>query len=123
VPGVLGIVPQTPRAPSFIGDEGLEFMDDFFSATKSGKVCDLSDLLDATTTEYLRDCIAGGALVSVGTTRDGGACSVTVTHDGEFRREYFTDSEEIHSFLKAAAEAVAGRGRSLAGSRGGRSRK
>lgn len=98
-------------------------MDDFFSAAKTGKVCDLEEVLDAGFTEYLRDAVRGGALVSVGTTRDGGACSVTVTHDGEFRREYFTQSEELHDFLKAAAEAVAGRGRSVSGSRGQRSRK
>jgi len=85
-------------------------VDDFFNARKTGEAVNLPDCLDATFTEFLIQLVDAGALVSVGTTRDGGALSLTVTYDGEWRREYLTSSDEIHEYMKFAAVSVEARG-------------
>lgn len=81
-------------------------MDDFFSARKVGMACDLVEMVDVTFAEQARALVAGGALVSIGTTRDGGALSITVTHNGQWRREYLTSVDDLRAFLNAAQVAV-----------------
>lgn len=54
----------------------------------------------------LLDIVAAGALLSMGTTSDGGTLSVTVTIDGRYRRDYFRSSEELAVWLAEAIPAI-----------------
>lgn len=83
-------------------------MSDWFDNTGRGSPVDVAAVMDSGAPECLWRLVAGGALVSVGTTSDGGALGVTVTLDGRWRREYFRDSEELTSWLLEAAAAVDG---------------
>jgi hypothetical protein len=67
---------------------------------------DLECLLDSTTLELVRELVGLGALVSLGTSRDGGALSVHV-RSGEIReREWFRVDVELHDWLGEGVEAV-----------------
>lgn len=67
---------------------------------------DLECLLDATTLELVRELVGLGALVSFGTSRDGGALSVHV-RCGEIReREWFRLDVELHEWLGEGVDAV-----------------
>lgn len=81
-------------------------MDDFFGKQRVGMAIDLTETLDVTFLEYLRELVDAGTLVSTGTTRDGGALSLTVTFDGQWRREYMTSRDDCHSFLAEACKAI-----------------
>lgn len=78
----------------------------FFDGGRSASVVDVRTLLDATFTELLGDLVGAGVLVSVGTTRDSGALSCTVTQGGRYRREFVRTDEELHLFMKEAVEAL-----------------
>lgn len=54
----------------------------------------------------LLDMIEAGALVSMGTTSDGGALAITVTVDGRWRREYVRTADELALYLAAAVPAI-----------------
>ena len=56
-------------------------------------------------TKALLEMVEAGALVSLGTTSDGGALGITVTVDGQWRREYVRTEDELNLYL---AEAVPG---------------
>lgn len=71
----------------------------------SGAAVDVHDVINAVSTKALFDIVQLGALLSLGTTSDGGALAVTVTVDGKWRREYFRDATELQAWL---AEAVPG---------------
>jgi hypothetical protein len=71
----------------------------------NGKAIDVHEAIDAQALIGLLDMVQAGALVSLGTTSDGGALAVTVTIDGEWRREYVRNHEEVMAYL---AEAVPG---------------
>lgn len=81
--------------------------DDWFEAGGAGNRVDVAALLD---NDLIISAIGGmldaGALVSLGSTSDGGALGVTVTVDGRWRREYFRDAEELQSWLGEALPAV-----------------
>jgi hypothetical protein len=80
--------------------------DDWFDGG-SGSPCDVPALLDGTgVLEALAGIVSLGALVSLGTTSDGGALGVTVTVDGRWRREYFRDGEALVTWTAQALEAV-----------------
>jgi hypothetical protein len=83
-------------------------MSDFFGGKQGrGAPVDLERLLDVSFIEHLRVLVSQGALVSVGTTRDGGCLSATVTVDGEWNRQYFRDSEDLLSWMVEAQQAIA----------------
>jgi hypothetical protein len=63
-------------------------------------------MLDSKATNLLGEICGHGALVGLGTTRDGGALGVTVTVDGSYRREYFRDAEELVAWLEVADAVV-----------------
>lgn len=65
-----------------------------------GAPVDVASILDSKGWDALRDMVAGGALVSFGTTADGGALGVTVTVDGRWRREYFRDGDEFSQWAE-----------------------
>lgn len=77
-----------------------------FSVRKGSAQVDFEELLDATFLEYLRELVSMGALVSVGASKDRGACSVTVTVGGEWDREWFRDNEDLIDWCKEAVVAV-----------------
>lgn len=56
---------------------------------------DLNKVLDCDAWQQLLLFVSEGALVSVGTTRDRGTASVTLTIDGEWERVYARDSEQL----------------------------
>lgn len=81
--------------------------DDWFEAGGAGNRVDVPALLD---NDHVISAIGGmldsGALVSLGTTSDGGALGFTVTVDGRWRREYFRDADELVAWLGEALPAV-----------------
>lgn len=81
-------------------------MPDWFDGGGAGSPVDVAALLDSTAPALFAELTSLGALVSLGTTRDGGAFGVTVTLDGRWRRQYFRDSEELCSWLSEAVQAV-----------------
>lgn len=97
--------------------------DDWFDDAGRGTPVDVGALFDGKLPVLLGELVACGALVSVGTTSDGGACGITVTLDGRWRREYFRDAEEACDWLAEAIEAVrAAASRTPAASSGRRQR-
>lgn len=71
----------------------------------NGSAVDVHDLVGQVPVKALLDLVQLGALVSLGTTSDGGALAVTVTVDGKWRRDYFRTTDELTTWL---AEAVPG---------------
>lgn len=69
---------------------------------------DLACLLDATTTELLIELVACGALVSFGTSKDGGALSVHVRCGDVKNREWFRTDDELHEWLRDGVIALGG---------------
>ena len=81
-------------------------MSDWFAGS-SGSPVDVAALLDSgELVGALSEIVALGALVSMGTTADGGALGVTVTVDGRWRREYFRTTDEMRAWLEPAVQAV-----------------
>jgi len=81
-------------------------MSDWFDAGGSGKAVEVAALLDTAAAEALWEVVQLGALLSLGTTSDGGALGVTITVDGRWRREYFRSAEDLESWLAEALPAV-----------------
>lgn len=96
---------------------------DWFDAGGTGSPADVSAMLDSRVPTLLAACVGMGALVSLGTTSDGGALGVTVTLDGKWRREYFRETEALEEWLTAAATAIGESGGSLPASSGPRQRR
>jgi hypothetical protein len=80
--------------------------DDWFDGGGSGSPCDVAAILDCDGWAGLVECVALGALVALGTTRDGGALGITVTVDGRWRRQYFREGGELTSWVAEALPAV-----------------
>lgn len=80
--------------------------DDWFEGAGGGQPVDVAAVMDCDGWAGLLECVALGALVALGTTRDGGALGVTVTVDGRWRREYFRSGEDLTSWVAEAVPAV-----------------
>lgn len=81
-------------------------MSDWFDGG-SGSPVDVAAVLDGTgITEALASIVQDGALVSIGTTSDGGSLGLTVTLDGRWKRCYGREAHEFTEFLAGAAVAV-----------------
>lgn len=81
--------------------------DDWFDGGGSGSPVDISALFDSDAVlSGLCSMLTAGALVSFGSTSDGGALGVTVTVDGRWRREYFRSGDELVDWLAEATPAV-----------------
>lgn len=98
-------------------------MSDWFEGAGNGHEVDVAALMDSGAPECVWRIVQAGALVSMGTTSDGGTLGVTVTMDGRWRREYFRDSDDLVSWLLGAAEAVERGPASPAASSGRRKRQ
>ena len=101
----------------------------WLSKNGAGSEVDVTELIgDTVVAKALAELIQLGPLVSMGTTRDGGTLSVTVTVDGEYRRDYFRNRDELLTWLAEAVpgvEEIMGSSRPSAASgnaRGGRKR-
>lgn len=81
-------------------------MSDWFDGAGNGHSVDVREVFDDLALSALLELIAGGALVSVGLTRDGGAIGFTVTVDGRWRREYFRSGDELVAWCAEAIPAV-----------------
>lgn len=81
-------------------------MPDWFDGGGSGKAVDVPALFDSQAADGLWALVQQGALVSLGTTSDGGALGLTVTVDGRWRREYFRDAEDLVAWMAEALPAV-----------------
>lgn len=68
----------------------------------NGSAVDVVELLDAQVAKGLATIVQLGALVSLGTTSDGGALGITVTVDGRWRREYVRNADELGAWLAQA---------------------
>ena len=83
---------------------------DFFSDGGTASIADVPAFFDSGITKLIAELVEMGVLVSVGTTRDRGAISITVTSDGRWRRDYFRDTQDAADWLGLAITAVSGRG-------------
>jgi len=86
-----------------------------------GSSVDVVELLTAEAAKGLGEIVDAGALLSLGTTSDGGALGVTVTVNGEWRRDYVRTADELIAWLAEAVPAItdllAAEGRRPAGDR------
>ena len=80
---------------------------DWFSAGRSGNRLAVSEMLSPAVLDAAVRLLDTGALWSICVSRDGGALGVTVTHDGEWRREWFTNSDELAAWLDSGATYIA----------------
>lgn len=79
---------------------------DWFDGNGAGHAVDVAAVLDDLAIAGLQELVSLGALVSLGTTSDGGALGFTVTVDGRWRREYFRDAESLTTWIAEAVPAV-----------------
>lgn len=98
-------------------------MTTWFDEAGHGDPVDVQAVMDSDCPSVLWDIVAAGAMVSLGTTSDGGALGVTVTLDGKWRREYVRDSEVLADFLGSALAAVLEANRAASASPVSRSRR
>lgn len=94
----------------------------WFDEAGNGDPVDVAALLDSRVPVLVGGIVGAGALVSIGTTSDGGALGITVTLDGRWRREYFRDSEAATEWLEQALQAVLAEFRDSPASSGRRKR-
>jgi hypothetical protein len=73
-------------------------------------VIDVGAFFDSGVPQLCAELLSMGVLVSLGTTRDRGAVSITITTDGAFDREYFRNSSDAEDYLRNAGEALRGMG-------------
>lgn len=76
----------------------------------AGGVVDIHAFFDSDLPKLIAEHVSLGVLVSIGTTRDRGAVSITVTFDGDWDRSYFRDSTDACDFLRLAADVLRARG-------------
>lgn len=77
-----------------------------FKIGKGGTPVKVADVLSASVMELIAEIITIGAMVSLGTSKDGGALSATVTWNGEWDREWFRLEEELVEWLREAVVIV-----------------
>jgi hypothetical protein len=78
----------------------------WFDGNGNGEQLDIVKVLDSDVGRAVAECVAAGALVSLGTTSDGGALGITVTVDGTWRRDYFRDEDSAGAWLAEAIPAI-----------------
>ena len=94
----------------------------WFDGSGNGSPVDVEALFDSGVPVLVGRIVQAGALVSLGTTSDGGAVAITVTLDGRWRREYFRESEPAQEWLTEAWNAVQAESERRPASSGGRKR-
>lgn len=71
---------------------------------------DIAGFLDSDIPKQIAALVEMGVLVSIGSTRDGGAISLAIIHDGASSREYFRQSDEGLDWLRRATDTLRARG-------------
>jgi hypothetical protein len=79
---------------------------DWFDGNGNGNAVDVAACLEGANAKGVSHLVQAGALVSLGTTSDGGALGMTVTVNGRWRREYFRDAAEMQAWIGEAIPAV-----------------
>jgi hypothetical protein len=79
---------------------------DWFDGAGTGAAVSVPEIMDDLVIAGVQELVSAGALVSIGTTRDGGALALTVTVDGRWRREYFRAADETAAWIAEAIPAV-----------------
>src|SRR5215469_10813062 len=79
---------------------------DLFNNGSGPSVLDISAFFDSGVPDGIVRLLSMGVLVALGTTRDRGALSITVTQDGSYDREYFRSSEDAVDYLRRAEESL-----------------
>jgi hypothetical protein len=80
---------------------------DWFDGAGNGAQVDAVELLtESNSNRGVAELVEAGALVSLGKTSDGGALGMTVMVDGRWRREYFRNVDELHTWIAEAIPAV-----------------
>lgn len=82
---------------------------DLFTNGSRPSTVDVRAFFDSRVPDAIAGLVEMGVLVAVGTTRDRGALSITITHDGAFDREYFRNSEDALEYLGRATETLGAR--------------
>jgi hypothetical protein len=77
-----------------------------FKIGKGGAAVKVAEVVSPSVVELLCEIVTLGAMVSFGTSKDGGALSVTVTWSGEWDREWFRLEEELVEWLREAVVIV-----------------
>lgn len=83
-------------------------MSDWFDEGSAAGAVDVLALWSPGACDALVAVIATGVLVSAGLSSDGGACSVTITRDGRWRREWFRDADMLQEWLLGYLKAAEG---------------
>jgi hypothetical protein len=84
--------------------------DDLLGLDGDGRPLDVQAFMDSGCPQLIATILDLGCLVSLGTTRDGGAVSITITHDGAYSRSYFRASEDAVEWLERATGVLRARG-------------
>jgi hypothetical protein len=79
---------------------------DFLDGGGSGNAVDVHGAVTPDAVKGILEMVEAGALVSLGTTSDGGALALTVTVDGRWRREYVRSEAELMTYLAEAVPAI-----------------
>jgi hypothetical protein len=82
--------------------------EDFFNGSNGKAPVDIHAIMDSDLPGLIANIVSLGVLVSIGTTRDRGAFTITITSDGKYRREYFQDSTDAADFVRGARAALGG---------------
>jgi len=79
---------------------------DWLDGGGQGSPVDVLALLDSEAWAELLGLVQVGALLSLGTTSDGGALGITLTVDGRWRRTYVRDADDLATLVAEAVPAV-----------------
>jgi len=77
-----------------------------FNNGSGPSIVDCEALLDSRAANLIGGLLQMGVLVALGTSRDRGALSVTITNDGAYDREYVRDLDSLVDYLGRATAAL-----------------
>lgn len=81
---------------------------DWFTEKRQGVVLEVAAFFTPTVVDPVVALLELGCLVSLSTSRDGGAFSCTVTYNGQWKREWFRGEDALAEWLLQAVDAVRG---------------
>lgn len=84
--------------------------DGFWDGATAANDVDIPAFFDSSVVDGIIGLLQMGVLVSIGTTRDGGAIGLAVFDNGRRRREYFRESGDAADFLRGAVAALSSAG-------------
>lgn len=97
---------RRPKTDTRRGSDGAAQFEWFKTSNAHAKFCDDWDVKDAVFVEAVLGLLSLGKAVMLGSSRDGGAISVTI-YDGDNKsREWVTDSIEFDDLMLVIAQKV-----------------